>query len=92
DTAFLSGCYAMKVANDREKAVQIWQKALDSYPEKDLYLAALIHAGSKELSVSLDAHPGTLLWYLKIRDGLLPLENPPLFKQMQRAASFFFAD
>lgn len=92
DTAFLSGCYAMKVANDREKAVQIWQKALDSYPEKDLYLAALIHAGSKELSASLDARPGTLLWYLKIRDGLLPLENPPLFKQMQRAASFFFAD
>ena len=92
DTAFLSGCYAMKVANDREKAVQIWQKALDSYPEKDLYLAALIQAGSKELSVSFDAHPGTLLWYLKIREGLLPMENEALFKQMQRAANFFFVE
>ena len=90
DTAFLSGCYAMKVASDREKALQIWQKALSNYPEKDLYLAALIHAGSKELSASLDAPSGTLLWYLKIKKGLLPMENQPLFNQMQRAANFFF--
>ncbi|MBU1108069.1 MAG: hypothetical protein KKB51_15460 [Candidatus Riflebacteria bacterium] len=90
DTAFLSGCYALKFHQNREKAIQIWQKGLNSYSEKDLYLAALVYIGARKLSVSLDAPSGTLLWYLKIREGLLPQDNPELFKQMQRAARFFF--
>lgn len=91
DTAFLSGCYFLKIAGDREKAGKIWQKALSLYPEKELYLAALVATGFKELSTSLDASPGSLLWSMKISEGLLPNDNPELFKQMQRAARFFFA-
>ena len=91
DTAFLSGCYALKVLKDREKAGEIWKKGLERYPEKDLYLAALISAGFKELSLSLDAPAGTLLWSMKISEGLLPNDNPELFDQMQRATRFFFA-
>ncbi|PKL49508.1 MAG: hypothetical protein CVV42_05855 [Candidatus Riflebacteria bacterium HGW-Riflebacteria-2] len=90
DTAFLSGCYALKILGDREKAGEIWQKALNLYPEKDLYLAALVSAGFKELSASLDAPTGSLLWGMKIKAGLLPDDQPELFRQMQRAARFFF--
>ena len=92
DTAFLSGCYSLKILGDREKAGQIWQQALNDYPEKELYLAALIYSGFRALSISLDCKPGSLLWYLKIRDGLLPNEAPEKFKQMHRAARFFFGD
>lgn len=92
DTAFLSGCYSLKILGDREKAGQIWQQALNDYPEKELYLAALIYSGFRALSISLDCRPGSLLWYLKIRDGLLPNEAPEKFKQMHRAARFFFGD
>ena len=92
DTAFLSGCYALKFRNDREQAIKIWQQGLSTYSEKDLYLAALVFTGARELSISLDSPPGSLLWYLKVRKGVLPQENPELFKQMQRAASFFFVD
>ena len=90
DTAFLSGCYFLKIAGDREKAGEVWQKALNLYPEKDLYLAALIASGFKELSTSLDAAPGSLLWSMKISKGLLPNDKPELFKQMQHAAGFFW--
>lgn len=47
DTAFISGCYALNIKKDREKAVQIWSKALDLYPQKDLYLAALVQVGAR---------------------------------------------
>lgn len=90
DTAFTSGCYALNIKKDREKAVQIWTKGLVLYPDKALYQAALVHVGSRELSAPMDATTGTLLWYLMIKQGLLPMENEPLFKQMHRAAIFFW--
>jgi hypothetical protein len=89
DTAFLSGCYALKTGNC-EKAGEIWQKGLNDYPEKDLYLAALVATGFRELSTLLDAPPGSLLWGMKISAGLQPDDKPELFKQMQRANRFFF--
>ncbi|EKD82698.1 MAG: hypothetical protein ACD_39C01149G0001 [uncultured bacterium] len=92
DTAFLSGSYALRVLKNREKAWQIWEKAFNSYPDKELYLAALIFTGARDLSVSLETRTGSLLWYLLIREGLLPMENQALFSQMQRAANFFFGD
>jgi hypothetical protein len=50
----------------------------------------LIASGFKELSTSLDAAPGSLLWSMKISKGLLPNDKPELFKQMQHAAGFFW--
>lgn len=90
DTAFLSGCYAFKVVRDYDRARQIWEHGLKSYPEKDLYLGALVYAGFKNLTTLLNSPPGSIIWYLKIRDGLQPNDNPELFAQMQRATSFLF--
>jgi hypothetical protein len=91
DTAFLSGCYAFSVLGDRKKAGEIWQKGQNLYPDKNLYLAALVHTGFEKLPPSTNALPGTLLWGIKISQGLLPNDNARFFEHVQRITRFFFS-
>ncbi|MGM0600231.1 MAG: hypothetical protein ACQETH_10495 [Candidatus Rifleibacteriota bacterium] len=90
DTLFISGCYAYRIENNRQKAIKLWQAGLEQSSQKDLFTAALLltKAIKPQETMLKAAQNSPLLWYALVQTGLIKPEKTNEMKTSIQAIKF----
>lgn len=92
DIAFIAGCHAYSVLNDRARAWELWNAALEKAREgREIFTAALILTGGMEPDQQLSErkNDSALLWYSLYKAGMV-VDEPPEVRTLDKICSFLF--